>query len=57
MFLFFALLGGISPGRTIGLTVVVVVLAALWVLHAMWAARHRDRRDPSARRARERRGF
>jgi hypothetical protein len=57
MFAFFVVLGGISPGRTVALTLVVGALAILWVLHAFWVPRHTDRRDPNARRARERRGF
>ena len=57
MFGFFALLGAFSPGEAVGVTVVVLALALLWVAHAVWASRHSDGRDPSARRARERRGF
>jgi fatty acid desaturase len=57
MFAFFILLGAFSPGQAVGLTVVLAVLAILWVGHAIWASRHSDGRDPGARRARERRGF
>jgi fatty acid desaturase len=57
MFAFFIVLGAFSPGQAVGLTVVLAVLAILWVGHAIWASRHSDGRDPGARRARERRGF
>ncbi len=39
------------------LTLVVALLALLWVAHAVWDSRHRDPHDPSVVRARERRGF
>ena len=35
----------------------VGLLCVLWVVHAILESRHRDRRDPAAVRARERRGF
>lgn len=57
LFAFFVALGAFSPGEVIGLTVAVGVLAALWVLHAVWESRHRDPHDPATVRARERRGF
>lgn len=57
MFLFFVALGAFAPGDVLGLTVAVCILAALWVGHAVWDARHRDQRDRTVRRARERRGF
>jgi fatty acid desaturase len=57
LFAFFAALGAFSPGEVIGLTLVVVVLALLWIAHAMWDSRHRDPHDPATVRARERRGF
>jgi uncharacterized membrane protein YhaH (DUF805 family) len=57
MFAFFLALGAFKPGEILGVTIAVVVLAALWIAHAMWVARHHDGRDPSAVRARERRGF
>ena len=56
MFAFFAALGAFEIGEAIGVTIAVVVLAALWLAHAMWVAPQR-RRDPAAVRARERRGF
>ncbi|HEX6024604.1 MAG TPA: hypothetical protein VFZ00_21625 [Solirubrobacter sp.] len=57
MFAFFAALGAFDIGEAIELTIAIVVLAVLWVAHAMWVNRHRDGRDPAAIRARERRGF
>jgi fatty acid desaturase len=57
LFAFFAALGAFSPGEVVGLTVAVVALAVLWIVHAVWDSRHRDPHDPSAVRARERRGF
>jgi fatty acid desaturase len=57
LFAFFATLGAFSPGEVIVLTLVVIVLALLWVAHAMWDSRHRDPHDPAMVRARERRGF
>jgi protein-S-isoprenylcysteine O-methyltransferase Ste14 len=57
LFAFFAALGAFSPGEVIGLTLVVVALALLWIVHAMWDSRHRDPHDPATVRARERRGF
>ena len=57
IFAFFAALGAFEIGEAIGVTIAVAVLAALWLAHAMWVSRHSDGRDPSAVRARERRGF
>jgi hypothetical protein len=57
MFAFFAALGAFEIGEAIWVTIAVVALAALWLVHAMWAARHSDGRDPATVRARERRGF
>ena len=57
LFAFFLVLGAFSPGEVAGLTIAVVVLALLWVLHAVWDSRHRDPHDRSLVRARERRGF
>ena len=57
LFAFFVALGAFQPGEVIVLTLVVLVLALLWVVHAMWDSRHRDPHDPSVVRARERRGF
>jgi fatty acid desaturase len=57
LFAFFAALGAFSPLDVIWATILVAVLYVLWVAHAVLQDRHRDRRDPSVVRARERRGF
>ena len=57
LFAFFAALGAFEIGEALWVTVAVVVLAALWLAHAMWVSRHSDGRDPATIRARERRGF
>jgi fatty acid desaturase len=57
LFAFFLALGAFSPGQVAGLTVAVIVLAVLWLAHAVWESRHRDPHDRSMIRARERRGF
>jgi hypothetical protein len=57
LFAFFVVLGAFSPGDVATLTVVVAVLALLWIAHAVWESRHADPHDPAALRARERRGF
>ncbi len=57
LFAFFAALGAFSPLDVLWATIAVGVLCVLWVMHAVLEDRHRDRRDPSAVRARERRGF
>ena len=57
LFAFFAVLGAFSPGQVAGLTLAMVVLAVLWVAHAVWASRRRDPHDRATIRARERRGF
>jgi fatty acid desaturase len=57
LFAFFLALGAFSPGQVAGLTIAVVVLAVLWVVHAVWDSRHRDPHDRALVRARERRGF
>ena len=57
LFAFFVIMGAFSPGQVIGLSIAMLVLAALWLGHAMWQARHRSGRDPATIRARERRGF
>ena len=57
LFAFFVALGAFQPGEVMILTLIVAVLALLWVAHAVWDARHRDPHDPSVVRARERRGF
>jgi uncharacterized membrane protein (DUF485 family) len=57
LFTFFVALGAFSPREAVGITVAVVVMAVLWVVHAVWVSRHSDGRDPRAISARERRGF
>jgi hypothetical protein len=57
LFAFFAALGAFDMGEALIPTLVVLVLALLWVAHAAWDSRHRDPHDPSTIRARERRGF
>jgi fatty acid desaturase len=57
LFAFFAALGAFEVGEVVWLTVVVIVLAALWLAHSLWVSRHSDGRDPASIRARERRGF
>ena len=57
LFAFFVALGAFSPGDVAGVSIVVGVLAVLWVVHAVWDSRHRDPHDRSIIRARERRGF
>jgi fatty acid desaturase len=57
LFAFFLVLGAFTPGDVGAMTVVVAVLAVLWVAHAVWDSRHRDPHDRSIIQARERRGF
>jgi hypothetical protein len=57
LFAFFLVLGAFTPGEVTGLTVVVALLALLWIGHAFWDSRHRDPHDRAIIRARERRGF
>jgi uncharacterized membrane protein YhaH (DUF805 family) len=57
LFAFFIALGAFKPGEVLGVTIAVVAIAALWLAHAVWAARHHDPHDRSSIQARERRGF
>jgi hypothetical protein len=57
LFAFFLALGAFTPGDVVGLTIVVGLLAVLWIAHALWDSRHRDPHDRAIIRARERRGF
>jgi uncharacterized membrane protein (DUF485 family) len=57
LFAFFVALGALKPGQVVGLSVTIAVLAALWVVHAVWVARHASGPDSASIRARERRGF
>ena len=58
-YLFFLVLGAFSVDEVLPLTIVVVVLAVLWVVHSVLQRRHEaeEGRDPLLTRARERRGF
>ena len=58
-FVFFVLLGALHPGQVIGLTIAMVVLAALYGAHLYMDSRAREARgrDPRLTAARERRGF
>jgi fatty acid desaturase len=55
-YVFFLALGAFGSAEVGLLTVVVIVLAVLWIAHAIRAARVADR-DPGVRAQRERRGF
>ena len=57
LFAFFAALGAFDWSEALIPTLIVLGLALLWVVHAVWDARHRDPHDPAVIRARERRGF
>jgi uncharacterized membrane protein YGL010W len=57
MFAFFAALGAFDDTKAVGVTIAVAVLAVLWVVHALWVARHSEGRRPALIRDRERRGF
>ena len=55
---FFAALGAFSPGDSLGVTIAVAVLLALWIARAFLIRRsQRLDRDPRLVHARERRGF
>jgi fatty acid desaturase len=55
-YVFFLSLGAFGSAEVSVLTAVVIVLAALWVVHALADARRRAR-DPRIKSERERRGF
>jgi hypothetical protein len=57
-FVFFVAIGGIDPTQATGASIVVGVLAILYLAHA-WAQNHRrtEERDRRLVAARERRGF
>lgn len=57
VFGFFLVLGALKPAEVAGLSAAVLVLAALWVVHAWLEHRHAGERDPRLIHARERRGF
>lgn len=58
-YVFFLALGAFGSGEVLALTILVVVLAVLWLVHAALDVRHRrhGERDARITRARERRGF
>ena len=57
-YLFFLVLGAFAVDEVWPVTLVVVVLAVLWLVHSWLQRRHADAtRDPLLKRARERRGF
>ena len=59
LYVFFGILGAFRIGNAVPLTILVGVLAACWLVHAMAERRHHDEdeRDPRLRAAHERRGF
>ncbi len=57
-YLFFFALGAFAVDEVLPLTIAVAVLAAMWAVHAILAARHpHTMRDPRLVQGRERRGF
>jgi len=55
---FFLVLGAIDVSEVVWPSIVVGVLALLWILRGVLLARHRDEdKDPRLVHARERRGF
>jgi hypothetical protein len=57
LYAFFVALGAWNPAQVLPLTIVMVVLIALWIAHAWAQHRLPEDRDPRMTRARERRGF
>jgi len=57
VYAFFLVIGSISPSTAAVATLIVGGLLVLYVVHAWYAARYADTRDPRVIRARERRGF
>ena len=57
VYAFFMVIGSVSPSASAVATLVAGVLLVLYVVHAWYASRHMDSRDPRVIRARERRGF
>jgi fatty acid desaturase len=56
LFIFFAVIGGISPAQATVVTVIVAVLAVAWVIR-LWRRRATVPENRIARADRERRGF
>ena len=56
LFIFFAAVGGIELAEATVATIVVALLAGLWLAHA-WGRLWSDDEDPGSRPDRERRGF
>jgi uncharacterized membrane protein YhaH (DUF805 family) len=57
LYAFFVALGAWDPAEVLPLTIVMGVLALLWVVHAWLSRRTEEDRDPRLVHARERRGF
>jgi membrane protein implicated in regulation of membrane protease activity len=53
LFVFLLALGAYSPGEVLTLTIVMVLLFAAWLGHAVWLSRRRTGRDPRSIAARE----
>jgi protein-S-isoprenylcysteine O-methyltransferase Ste14 len=56
LFIFFAVVGSVSPAQATVVTVVVVILAVLWAVR-LWRRRATVPENRIAREDRERRGF
>jgi membrane protein implicated in regulation of membrane protease activity len=56
LFVFFALIGGITPAQATVVTVIVAVLAVAWAVR-LWRRRSNVPENRIARADRERRGF
>lgn len=59
LYVFFGILGAFRIGNAVPLSILVGVLVACWLGHAVVERRHHDeeQRDPRLRAARQRRGF
>ena len=59
VYVFFLVLGALSPGDVVALSVLVGVLVLLYGVRAFWRSRHplEEGQDPRIVSARERRGF
>ena len=57
VYAFFMVIGSVSPSAASLVTLVMGVLLVAYIVHAWYASRHMDARDPRVIRARERRGF